>query len=127
MRIRRHNIAFVIEGAGGAAIVPGASTWAKPPGGCTIYGWSLVADQSGSISIDLDAHANATQATAPAVPNTTTDKISASAPLVLSSAQSAANTTLSGWTTSRTIWDCFLVNVTSATTVTKVTGQVFCQ
>ena len=121
-----HVIAFVVDG-GGSAIVAGTSYVGQLPGSCSITGWSLAADQSGSISIDLDAHANATQATAPAVPNTTTDKISASAPLVLSSAQSAANTTLSGWTTSRTIWDSFLVNVTSATTVTKVTGQVFCQ
>jgi hypothetical protein len=121
-----HTIAFVVDG-GGSAIVAGASYVGQLPAGCSITGWSLVADQTGSISIDLDAHANASQATAPAIPNTSTDKISASAPMALASAQSAASTTLTGWTTSRAIWDSFAINITSATTVTKVTGQVFCQ
>jgi hypothetical protein len=121
-----HVIAFTVDG-GGAAITAGTAYVGQLPGACAINGWSLAADQPGSISIDLDGHANASQAAAPAVPNTTTDKISASAPMVLSSAQSAASTTLTGWTTSRAVWDSFAVNVTSATTVTKVTGQVFCQ
>ena len=51
----------------------------------TIIGWSILADVAGSISIDVCKKAG-TQAL-PVVPNTTTDKISASAPIALSSAQ----------------------------------------
>lgn len=85
-----------------------------------IVGWSIVADQAGSITIEIDKKAG-TQ-TAPAVPNTTTDKISASAPISLSSAQTGGvgASGVSTWTTAVNQWDTLQFNVTAASTLTRV-------
>ncbi len=111
---------------GGFAISTGQKGYVQLPYACTITGWSCIADLSGSISVDVDAHASSAPNAAPTVPNTTTDKISASAPIALSSAQTASGGTsqVSTWTTSRAQWDVFGFNVTSATTVTRVTVMV---
>ena len=96
---------------------------------CALTGWSLIASGSGSISIDLDAVANSAPPVAPAVPNTGANKISASAPLVLSSAATASGgaSAVSTWTTSRAAWDSFAINVTSVSGITFVTGTIWCQ
>lgn len=82
---------------------------------CFIRGWSLLADQSGSIQIDVwkDVYAN--------FPPTVADSITASAPPTLSSAASATDTTLTGWTTTVTAGDVLRFNVDSVSTVTRVT------
>ena len=125
-----HVIFFSINGASGGVITAGNYLVGQTSGACTIIGWTLSADQSGSISIDLDAHSSSAPPSAPSVPNTTTDKISASAPMALSSAQTASGGTsaVSTWTTSRAQWDAFGVNVTGTpSSVTRVTGSVWCQ
>jgi hypothetical protein len=123
-----HNIHFVLDG-GGTPLTTGFYYLGQIPGGCSIYGWSLAADQSGSISIDFDAVSNASQSTAPAIPSSSTNKISASAPMALASQQSnaAASAGVTTWTTGRSIWDSFAINITSAATVTRVVGEVVCQ
>ena len=128
-----HTIGFTIDG-GGVVLTAGQKLLGQlgniGSSGCVITGWSLTADQSGSISIDLDAHSSSAPNVAPSVPNTTTDKISASAPMVLSTAQTASGgaTQVSTWTTARAAWDTFAINVTGTpTSVTRVTGTVWCQ
>jgi hypothetical protein len=111
----RGNLRFVIDG-GGSAITTGAKkVYLTVPYTCTITGWTLVADVSGSIVLDLwkDTYAN--------FPPVVGDSITASAKPTLSSVQKNTSTTLTGWTTAVTAGDVIEVNVDSATTVTKVT------
>ena len=88
----------------------------------TIIGWSIQADVAGSMTVEVSKKAG-TQAL-PAVPNTTTDKISASAPISLSSAQTKgvdASGVLTWTNTAVAIWDSIQFNVTTVTTITRAT------
>jgi hypothetical protein len=84
---------------------------------CTISR-TIAADKSGSISVDI-WNSNG------AIP-TSANKISASAPVTLSSAQLNQNSGLTGWTTSMAAGDVFGFNVTSASRVTHAVGQLWC-
>ncbi|HVY85366.1 MAG TPA: DUF2793 domain-containing protein [Caulobacterales bacterium] len=107
-------IAFVIDG-GGSAIATGVKGNLMIPFDCTIASATLLADQSGSIVIDIwkDDYAN--------YPPTSADSIVASAKPTLSSAAKSQDTTLTGWTTSISAGQTLRFNVDSATTVTRVT------
>ena len=107
-------IEFVIDG-GGSAISTGVKGEIEVPFACTITAARLVADQSGSIVVDIwkDTFAN--------FPPVDADSITASAPPTLSTAQTDEDTTLTGWTTSIAAGDWLRFNVDSATTVTRVT------
>lgn len=103
----------MIDG-GGSAITTGVKHYIEMPVAMTITGWTLVADASGSIVIDVwkDTYAN--------FPPTVADTIAGSEKPTLSSAQKNQDTTLSTWTTSVAQGDILGFNVDSATTVTKV-------
>lgn len=114
-----HVINISLDG-GGSAITTGATNVYIPVNyACTITGGAITSDQSGSIAIDVWKAAGA-------IP-TSGDKISASAPLSLSSAQYNGSPSLTGWTTSVSIGDVISFSVASASTVTRVTGQLYCQ
>lgn len=105
------DISFSLDGEGVAIVSGGTWYQADIPYTGTITSWSLVADQSGSIVIDV-WKANAA---VPTVANT----ITASSLPTLSSAQSAFNGSISGWTTAVSAGDVFAFHVNSASTVTK--------
>jgi hypothetical protein len=107
-------VEFVIDG-GGAAITTGIKGDVEIPDAGTITSVRLLADQSGSIVIDIwkDTYAN--------FPPTDADSITASAPPTISSATKSQDTTLTGWTTSVAAGDILRFNVDSATTITRVT------
>jgi hypothetical protein len=111
---REASIEFVIDG-GGAAITTGIKGDVEIPFACTITSASLLADQSGSIVIDLwrDSYAN--------FPPTVADTITASAKPTLSSAVKYQDSTLTGWTKNFAAGDILRLNVDSATTVQRVT------
>ncbi len=104
-------INFIIPDEG-AAISTGIKGKAgfRVPFACTITGWYLTADASGSLVIDIwkDTYAN--------FPPTSGDTITASAKPTLSSAIKAYSTTLTGWTTSIAEGDYLIINVVSCTT-----------
>lgn len=108
------SVNFVIDG-GGAAITTGVKGDVRIHGGYTITGVTLLADQSGSIVVDIwkDTYAS--------FPPTVGDTIAASAKPTLSAATKAEDTTLTGWTTGLTDGDVLRFNVDSASTVTRVT------
>ena len=103
------------------SLATGVTDYVQLPFACTIVGWSIIANAAGSISIEVDAKASSAPPTAPSMPNTSTDKISASAPIVLSSAQAAASASsgVSTWSTNRAINDVIGLNVASVTTITR--------
>lgn len=108
------SIVYVIDG-GGAAITTGVKGDVQVPFACAIVDWTILADQSGSIVVDIwkDTLAN--------YPPVAGDVITASAKPTLSAATRATSATLTGWTTAIAAGDVLRFNVNSAATVTRVT------
>jgi hypothetical protein len=111
---QRTTLNFVIDG-GGVAITTGLKGVLELPWDGTIQRVTLLADQSGSIVVDLwrDSYANH--------PPTVADTITAAAKPTISAANKAQNTALTGWTTTFAAGDILAVNVDSATNVQRVT------
>lgn len=107
-------VGVTIDGAG-SAISTGVKGYIVVPFAGTITRWDLVADQVGSIVLDVwkDTYAN--------YPPTVADTIAGTEKPTLSSAIKNQDTTLSTWTTSVAAGDVIAFNVDSASTVTKVT------
>lgn len=108
------TIHCVIDG-GGSAITTGVKGEVTLDFACSIVAATLLADQSGSIVVDIwkDSYAN--------YPPTVADTITASAKPTLSSAIKSQDTTLTGWTTSIAAGDVLRFNVDSASTVERAT------
>ena len=107
-------IAFIIDG-GGAAITTGIKGDIEVPFGCTITSATLLADQSGSIVVDIwkDTYAS--------YPPTDADSITSATPPTIATATKSQDVTLTGWTKSITQGDCIRFNVDSCTTITRCT------
>lgn len=109
------NINILIYGAG-SAITTGVKGFIKVPRDLTINSWDLVADVSGSISIDLwkNTYTN--------FPPTVSDSMITTGTKPGLSNQIKNTGLVSDWTTTTLdADDIILVNVDSATTITKVT------
>jgi len=107
-------IGFIIDG-GGSTITTGIKGDLSIEFGCTITQVTLLADQSGSIVIDIwkDTYAN--------YPPTDADSITAAAPPTISTATKSQDATLTGWTTTISAGDTLRFNVDSVTTIQRVT------
>jgi hypothetical protein len=103
---------FVIDG-GGSAITTGVKGHIVIDGDYTVTGWTIIADQSGSIVVDVN---RATYTNFP-----TTSSIAGTERPTLSSAQKNEDLTLTSWTTTLSARDVLEFEVDSATTVTRVT------
>lgn len=112
--IVKSNIQFLIDG-GGAEITTGVKGYIQIPFDCTIEEVRLLADQSGSIQVDIwkDTYAN--------YPPTDADSITASAVPAISGATKSEDTSLTGWTTTINEGDVLGFNVDSITTIEKCT------
>jgi hypothetical protein len=112
-------IEFVIDGAG-ATITTGVKGYIEVPFACTINRATLLADQSGSIVVDVwkTTYSSFDGGSTHPVAG---DKITASAPPTISSATKAQDSTLTGWTTSISAGDILAFNVNSVTTCQRVT------
>lgn len=111
------TIQFIIDG-GGSVITTGIKGDIMVPFNCTVLGWDIVADASGTIQVDIwkDTYAN--------FPPTVADTITGTEKPTLSSAQKNQDTALSSWTTTLTRNDWLRINVDSSpapATVTRVT------
>lgn len=107
------TIPFMIDG-GGAVITTGIWGDIQLDFACTINSVTLLADQSGSIVVDIwkDTYVN--------YPPVVGDSITASAKPTISSATKSTDSTLTGWTTSISAGDILRFNVDSITTCTRV-------
>lgn len=103
-----------IDGGGGV-ITTGVKSYLVVPYGCTITGWTLLGDVSGSMVIDVwkDTYAN--------YPPTVADTITGADKPTISSSTKGQNLTLSAWTTAVTAGDTIGFNVDSCSTITKAT------
>lgn len=84
------------------------------PVDCTLTSWTLLADQSGSIVVDVwkDTLAN--------YPPTVADTITASAKPTITTATNATDSTLTGWTTACTAGDTLRFKIDSVTSITRI-------
>jgi hypothetical protein len=105
---------FVIDG-GGSVITTGIKGDLVVDFACTITGVTLLADQSGSIVVDIwkDTYAN--------FPPVDADSITASAPPTITTATKSQDTTLTGWTTSISAGQILRFNVDSVTSIQRLT------
>lgn len=108
------NALFVI-GDGVNVISTGIKGDLHIPIAATITGVFAFADQTGSIVVDVwkDSYAN--------YPATDSDSITASAPITITAATKATDTTLTGWTTSVAAGDILRLNVDSVSAITRCT------
>lgn len=100
---------------GGSAIPANQKVRLYCPFAFVIEEWTIGADQSGSIVVDIwkDTHAN--------YPPTVADTITASAKPTVTTATKAQSSTLTGWTTQVAAGDWLIFNVDSCTTIQEAT------
>jgi hypothetical protein len=108
------GLQFLIDG-GGAAITTGIKMDLVVLAKADINSVTLLADQSGSIVLDLwkDTYAN--------FPPTVADTITAAAKPTISVATKSQDSTLTGWTKAWAEGDIIRVNVDSVATIQRVT------
>ncbi len=108
------SLTFIIDG-GGSAITTGQKGHLEIPFACTINQVTMLADQSGSIVVDIWKQAYAD------FPPEDANSITASAPLTITTAQKSQDATLNGWTKAIAAGDCIAFNVDSVTDIERVT------
>lgn len=121
-----HTISFAID-SGSTVITTGdiglypanAKNNGNAGFSCTIKSYTLTGTPSGSITVDVWKKNGA-------VP-TSADKISASAPMALSSSTFQGDGSLTGWKKDISPGDVFGFSVATAATTTKATGVIYCQ
>jgi microcompartment protein CcmL/EutN len=106
------EIGITIDGQGAAVQAGTLKGYKVMETGGTILGWKIIADQSGSIIFDVKKGTFAAYPTAASVV--------AAAPPTLTTARTASSTSLTGWTVAFSAGDVFQFDVSSASTVTKV-------
>ncbi len=101
------------------ADVTGVKGFIHVPYACTITAYSLLADASGDIVIDIwkDVFAS--------FPPTVADSITAAAKPTLAAAQGVQSSVLTGWTTAIAAGDILAYNIDSVVTITQVTLTLF--
>jgi hypothetical protein len=106
------GIEAVFDG-GGAVLTTGVKLDLEVPFACTIIQSTLLADQSGSIVVDIykDTYAN--------YPPTGADSITASAQPTISSATKSQDSTLTGWTTFIAAGSTLRYEIISVTTIMR--------
>lgn len=99
----------------GDVIQPGVKTYLEVPFTCNIVGWTLLADQVGSLVIDVwkDTYA--------AFPPTVADTIAGSEKPTLSGVQKNQDLVLTTWTLGLNLGDVLAFKVDSATSVRQAT------
>ena len=108
------SIVYVIDG-GGVVLTPGIKGDLEIPFACQILRATLLADQVGSIVVDVwsDVFGN--------YPPTVADSITGAAPPTIVGATKSQDTTLTGWTTAVAAGNTLRFNVNSVATIQRVT------
>jgi len=113
-KTKKTTLGLTVDG-GGIELTTGYKGFIRVPYACTITKVTLLADQSGSIVIDVwkDTYAN--------YPPTDADSITSTTPPTITTATKSEDSTLTDWTTSVTAGDIIAFNIDSITDITKVT------
>jgi hypothetical protein len=113
----RRQIQVIIDG-GGAAITTGVKARIAVDYGCTIKTCTMVADQSGSIVVDIWKSNYAS------LPATDFGSITNASTPIISNAIKSQDSTLAGWTKTITAGDWLYFNVDSCSTITQITIDI---
>ena len=108
------TISAIFDG-GGSALTTGIKGDIEIPFACTINAVTMLADQSGSLVVDIWKSAYS------AYPPVDAGSITASAVPTISAATKSQNLTLTGWTTAIAAGDILRFNIDSITTITRCT------
>jgi hypothetical protein len=110
-------LGITIDGAG-LVITTGIKGFLQVPVACTITAVTMLADQAGSIVVDIwkDTYAN--------YPPTVADTITAAAKPTIAAANKSQDNTVVGWTTAIAAGDILGFNVDSAATITRLTLEL---
>lgn len=113
--VARDGLIGVTVDGGGSVLTTGLKGYIEIPFACTITGWTLLADISGSIVFDVwkDTYAN--------YPPVVGDTITASAKPTISSAVKNQSSTLTGWNTTVVAGDILAFNIDSVSIIKKIT------
>ncbi len=108
------GLEFIIDG-GGSVITTGVKGYLEIPFNCTIERVTLLADQSGSIVVDIwkDTYAN--------YPPIDANSVTSSTPPTITTTFKSQDTTLTSWTVTLTKGDTLRFNVDSITDIQRVT------
>ena len=111
------SIEFVMDG-GGATLPTGIMGDLNIDFDCTINSWTLLADQTGSVVVDIwkDSFIN--------FPPLVGDSITGSSKPTLTAQSSATSSTLTGWTTSITAGDVLRFKIDSVTSIQRLTLSI---
>lgn len=111
------TLGITIDGAG-LVITTGIKGFLQVPVACTITAVTMLADQAGSIVVDIwkDTYAN--------YPPTVADTITAAAKPTIAAANKSQDNTVVGWTTAIAAGDILGFNVDSAATITRLTLEL---
>ncbi|MGD9724876.1 MAG: hypothetical protein AB7V39_00510 [Nitrospiraceae bacterium] len=117
--IRNRQLTVVFDGLGSVVSTGPKQVYLRVPYNMTITGWELVADQTGSIVVDIwkDTYAN--------FPPTVADTITGSEKPTLVGQLKNQDLSLTSFSTNLTAGDYLEFNVDSASTVTKVILTLF--
>lgn len=112
------GIEVIFDGAG-SVLSTGLQAWVEVPFPCTITQNELLADQTGSIIVNIwkTDYASYAPGTHPVV----ADKITASAPPTITAAAKSQDSTLTGWTVALAAGDILAFNIDSCSGITKAT------
>lgn len=110
---RTRSITLALDG-GGSALTTGIKADVYVPYACTIIACTMLADQSGSIVVDIWKLAYGSY------PPTVANTITAAAKPTITTALKSQDNTLTGWTKSVIADDTLRFNVDSITTVTRL-------
>ena len=113
------SIGYVLDG-GGIALTTGSKGFVQIPFSCTLIGWTLMADQQGSLIVDVK---NQAVATWPATSTSTTSIAGSDLP-TLTSQKLARSFAMTGWTQAVAEASLLEFYINSATTVTRATLQL---
>lgn len=113
--LQKRVIAVSIGDPAGPVLGTGVKAYVEVPFACTVTGWTLLADASGSIVIDVwkDTLGN--------FPPTDADSIAGSELPTLSGAQTAQDLSLTTWTVSVAAGSILAFNIDSCTGIRAVT------
>ncbi len=111
-------IVFRMDG-GGAVITTGVKEYVQIPFACTLTEATMVADQSGSVVVNI-WKCTYSQFDAGSTHPVAGDKITSSTPPTISSTTKSQDATLSGWTVAIAANDILAFVIDSCTTITKV-------
>lgn len=108
------TITFILDG-GGVEIADGVAGDLQIDYDCTIVSWTLLADQSGSIQVDI------WKSTYAGFPPTVGNSITGSSKPTITTANKATSSTLTGWVTSIASGDVLRYNVDSCNAIQRCT------